>query len=325
MYRKRKTILCILVAALLCFALCGSMFKPAEMTLGVDKNIVYRNELLETFLVKSKANADYAVKQYQGSYCVFLSVIRSKSDDNKNAYLGSLTSNTNDMLYSVVSNSGVKEELAGLGVGNIVKAYGKMSFGLGKWTLTIDKIEKSSDMTMSSTAYSTKNGVTLDQGKMVERRLNGGKVKFWIPADWEGVERDLIETKLGTMEGYQYCLNEIQNQSVQPESLFICYFNNEKQLLRSGDKKETERIERAIVKNILKSDPGSASLKKKTYYGAEYHYYQSAYKTALGQNYHAEFVFQPVGTEGFVVYLYVYRDKAHLDECMITMRLLEAD
>ena len=133
---------------------------------------------------------------------------------------------------------------------------------------------------------------------------------------------NIVLSGLGTMEGYQYCLNEIDSQSVQPESLFVCYFENDKHLLRTSDKSETDLIERAIVKNILKKDPGASLTKKQTYYGTGYHYFQDAYRTALGQNYHAEFVFQPDGTRGMVVYLYVYREKAHLDQVMLTMRLL---
>ena len=324
MYGKKKIALCMVL--LLCLTFCGALFKPKEMALGVDQNIVYRNELAETFLIRSKASADTALERYHDSYYVFLGILRAKMVGDRTVYLGSLTSFTTDTLICDTSNEDVREAVANLQVGNTVKIYGKMSYGIdGKWSMKVDKIEKAVDTSAASTAYSTKSGTTLDQEKMVSRELNGGKVKFWIPAEWENVENDLIQTKLGTMEGYQYCLNEINNQSVQPESFFICYFDNEKQLLRSGDKKETERIERAIVKNILKEDPGSASLKKTSYYGANYHYYQSSYKTALGQNYHAEFVFQPVGTKGFVVYLYVYREKAHLDECMITMRILEEE
>ena len=322
MFRKKTAV--SVMALLLCVLLCGSIFKQSEMALNVEKSIVYQNDTMETFLIRSKSNSNMALKTYHNSYYVFLGILRAKMTGNKKIYLGSLTSYTTDTLYCVAANDDVQAQIADLMVGNTVKAYGKMTYELnGTWTLTVDKIEKSSDTSVVSTAYSTVSGMTIDQQKMISRELGKGKVKYWIPADWESVEKDLIKTKLGTMEGYQYCLNEIKNQSVQPESLFVCYFDNEKQLLRSGDKNETELIERAIVKNILKEDPGAASLRKTTYYGAEYHYYQSAYKTELGQNYHAEFVFQPIGTEGFVVYLYVYREKAHLDECLITMRLTE--
>ena len=325
MYKKKRAVISV-VALLFCVVFCGGLFKPSEMALNTETNKVYKNELVEYFLIRTKANPDGCVLLYSNSYYAFLGKLRAKVDGYGQMYLGTLTSNTMETLYCDANNNdGVRAEIDDLQVGNTVKVYGQMKYnGLnGKWTLNVDRIEKSSDTSVPENAYSTKDGIMLEQDKMLSRELNGGKIVFQIPADWESVEKDLIKTKLGTMEGYQYCLNEIKNQSVQPESLFVCYFNNEKQLLRSGDKNETELIERAIVKNILKEDPGAASLRKKTYYGAEYHYYQSAYKTELGQNYHAEFVFQPIGTEGFVVYLYVYREKAHLDECLITMRLAE--
>ena len=36
-----------------------------------------------------------------------------------------------------------------------------------------------------------------------------------------------------------------------------------------------------------------------------------------------EFVFQPMDTEGIIVYLYVYSDANHVDDIMFLMRLLE--
>ncbi len=320
----RKIILS-LVILLSVITLSGSIIKIPEMTLGVDKNIVYQNESAETFLIRSVSNADNAKKVYHNAYYVFYGTIRAKLSDKK-FYIGSVSTNTKDTLYCVTSDSEVKKAVADLYVGNTVKVYGKMACGLdGKWTMTVHKMEKSDEDSVSSTAYSVLDGTTLDKVKMISRELNGGKVKFWISEKWEGVEKNLVKDGLGSMEGYQYCLNEIDQQSVQPESFFVCYFSNDKHLLRSGDKKETEGIERAIVKNILKADPGSANLQKSTYYGTTYHYYQSAYKSLLGQNYHAEFVFQPDGTDGFIVYLYIYREKKHQGECMITMRLLEAN
>lgn len=326
MFRSRKLMVCMTM--LLAFlVMSGSMFQPAEMALNVDEHMVYQNENIEYFLIRIKASREYAKEHYLNGGFLFYGMIRAKDNDNDFLYLGSTTTNTTDTLYCTVSGD-AKKELTDLRTGNVVKVYGRLSVSLvdaDKWTMKVDRIEKTADDKVSPTAFSLKDGTTFDQEKMAKRELKKGRIRFWVPSDWEAVEKDLIKTNLGTMEGYQYCLNEIREQSVQPESLFVCYFDSEKHLLKSGDKKETELVERAIVKNILKSDPGAASLKKVTYYGATYHYYQCAYKTLLGQNYHAEFIFQPVGTEGFVVYLYVYREKAHLDGVMTVMRLLESD
>ena len=56
---------------------------------------------------------------------------------------------------------------------------------------------------------------------------------------------------------------------------------------------------------------------------AEYHYYQEEYTSEGGQSYRAEFIFQPDGTNGFIVYLYVYLEKDHLDDVMIFLRMVE--
>ena len=199
MFRKKTAV--SVMALLLCVLLCGSIFKQSEMALNVEKSIVYQNDTMETFLIRSKSNSNMALKTYHNSYYVFLGILRAKMTGNKKIYLGSLTSYTTDTLYCVAANDDVQAQIADLMVGNTVKAYGKMTYELnGTWTLTVDKIEKSSDTSVVSTAYSTVSGMTIDQQKMISRELGKGKVKYWIPADWESVEKDLIKTKLGTME-----------------------------------------------------------------------------------------------------------------------------
>lgn len=327
--KKMQKFIALILAFSMCLLMTASMFKTTEMALDTTKNIVYQNENLEYFLIRRAASQDSAKAIYQNGYYVFLGTIRSKNSDNKKLTLGELNDSSLDVLSCSVTNADVRRSLSDISVGNTVKAYGKLNVGIldGEWELVIDRIEKTQETELSRTAYSLLNGTTLDTEKMIKRSLavKDGHVDYLIPKDWQGVEKNIVLSGLGTMEGYQYCLNEIGNQSVHPESLFVCYFENEKHLLRSSDKNETDLIEKAIVKNILKKDLASSFTKVQTYYGASYHYYQDAYRTALGQNYHAEFVFQPDGTRGMVVYLYVYREKSHLDQVMMAMRLLTVD
>lgn len=323
MKRMRKP-MAVFFVIMLCLFMTASMFKTTEMALDTDQNVIYQNEDLEYFMIRRIAGADAAKSTYQNGYYVFLGTVRSKDGDNKKISLGKLRDTSMDVLDCSTSKKEVMQSLSDIYVGNTVKVYGKLTLGIldGKWELVVDKIEKTEEEKLSRTAYSSRNGMNMDTEDMLQRSLNSGRAKYLIPKDWAGVEKNIVLSGLGTMEGYQYCLNEIDSQSVQPESLFVCYFENDKHLLRTSDKSETDLIERAIVKNILKKDPGASLTKKQTYYGTGYHYYQDAYRTALGQNYHAEFVFQPDGTRGMVVYLYVYREKAHLDQVMLTMRLL---
>lgn len=325
--KKTHRVFSSVLAVAMCLLMTASMFKTTEMTMDTTKNIIYQNESMEYFLIRRKSSPDSAKSLYQNGYFLFLGTIRSKNSDNKKITLGKISDTSLDTLSCRASDLEVIRALSELSVGNTVKVYGKLTVGIldGEWELALDKVEKTTETEVSRTAYSTISGTTFDTEAMIKKSLSGGHVNYLIPKDWQAVEKNLVLSGLGTMEGYQYCLNEIGNQSVHPESLFVCYFENDKHLLRSNDKSQTDLIERAIVKNILKKDPGTALTKRQTYYGTDYHYYQDAYNSALGQNYHAEFVFVPDGTKGMVVYLYVYREKKHLDQIMMTMRLLTVD
>ncbi|MBO7340281.1 MAG: hypothetical protein J6U66_09460, partial [Lachnospiraceae bacterium] len=169
-----------------------------------------------------------------------------------------------------------------------------------------------------------------DKEKLEKRELKDGLVTFYIPSQFKGVEKNIIKEELGTMEGYQYRLNEIDQHSIKPESLFVCYFSNEQKLLRTSDKGRTEAIEQEIIKNICPDKDLVGNIKtpkrtqkKNTYYDAEYHYYQEEFKSEGGQSYRAEFIFQPDGTNGFIVYLYVDLEKDHLDDVMLFLRMVE--
>ena len=322
---KRKIAAVLALVCAMGMILGGSIFKTPEMTLDTEKQIVYQGESLENLLIRKGSNPASAEAAYLNRYIMLEGKIRVKSSDNKQLRLGALTEYVSDILECNTSDISLINVISGLTIGDTVRVCGKITKNLldGKWSMTPDRIMKTDKVGDLKDVFMTADGTDYDAAAMISRSLNDGKISFRIPGSWSSVEKNLVETGLGSMEGYQYCLNEINEQSVQPESFFICYFDNDKHLLKSSDKESTELIERAIVKNILKQDLGAAQLKKKTIYGANYHYYQGAYKTAFGQNYHAEFVFQPVGTQGFVVYLYIFREKLHLNDIMITMRLLE--
>lgn len=321
--KKYGLLLCLLFIS---FLMTAWSLNGKEMALDTEKTIVYKNESAENFLIMIYSNKEVAKKRYQDQYFMLHGMVRSKESSNKQLKLATITNHTKETLTCNTSKAEVLQSVSELRVGDKVKVYGKLSLGLlnGKWTMSVDKIEKTAEEKVSRTAYSVISGKTVDTEDLQQRSLNQDKIHFYIPKDWVSVEKNLIDSGLGTMEGYQYRLNEIARQSVQPESLFICYFDSDKLLLRSSDKSSTEAIERAIVNNILRGDPGKPEKKKTTSYGTEYHYYQEAYKTALGQNYHAEFIFQPDGTDGFIVYLYVYLEKSHLDDVMLMLRLVEA-
>ena len=212
-----------------------------------------------------------------------------------------------------------------LSAGDVVKVYGEFSISLigSHLTMEVSKIEKTDDDAVSGSCFSLLNGKTMDKETMLVRTLAGDKITYYIPEAWSGAEYPIADNELGSIEGYQYRLNEIPSSAaVQPESFFVCYFDN-KLLKKSSDKSKTELIERAIIANILKKNPDRLDKKVNTYYGARYQYYQDAYQDILGEGHHVEFVFQPMDTEGIIVYLYVYSDANHVDDIMFLMRLLE--
>ena len=324
MTRKKKQISMIALLVLTCFFLCGGIFSSKEMVMDAEEIHVYRNEPVEYFLLRLNTSPDVVKKEYKNQYFMMFGSVKSKSKDNKQIKLGMTSNKSTARLTCNGSEEEVVNVISNLRIGDTVKVYGKMTQSIwGEWSMSVDKIERSYEKTVSRTAYSALSGKTVDATKLETRELKDGKIKFFIPEEWKGVEKNLIDENLGSMEGYQYCLNEINRHSVQPESLFVCYFSNEKHLLRPSDKGSTEQIERAIVQNILGDDLGKADKKMTTVYGAEYHYYQDAYDSTFGKKYHAEFIFQPDGTDGFIVYLYVYLEKSHLDDVMLMLRLVE--
>ena len=143
----------------------------------------------------------------------------------------------------------------------------------------------------------------------------------------ENVQFNIIDEKLGTMEGYQYRLNRLDANDSVPESLFICYFDNQIQLADYlNDAEKTELIEKAIVYNIIAKENFISSKKGvNTYYGSEYDYYLGSYKTAfdIGTGYHTEFVFQADGDDGIVVMIYVYKETKHLSDVLFVSRFLK--
>ena len=323
--KGKKKIAWILSLILMSTFLGAAIWRTVETAMDTDQVVVYKNESAENFLILIYSNAAAAKSRYKDQYYVMYGQVRSKGTDNKKMKLATATGHSKETLNCSATTQEAMQSLARVRTGDEVKVYGKLTQGLldGKWSLSIDKIEKASQKDVSRTTYSVISGKTVDTENMVMKSLNQDKIHYYVPKDWTKVEKNVIDGGLGTMEGYQYRLNEISQQSVQPESIFICYFDSDKLLLKSSDKSQTELIEKAIVKNILKDDPGKPDKKKTTPYGAEYHYYQEVYKTALGQNYHAEFIFQPCGNDGFLVYLYVYREKSHLEDVMIMLRTVE--
>ncbi|MBO5986256.1 MAG: OB-fold nucleic acid binding domain-containing protein [Lachnospiraceae bacterium] len=332
--RNRKKV-CIFLALVLMYVTLSAALPLSfkEMALDTEKNQVYQNDSADVFLIKSKASPDKAKEIYHKKNFVLYGKVKGRDTSKKQLKLGIVKDRiSNDTLTCKWSKATVTDAVAELRNGDVVKVYGELSVGMldGKWSMSVDKIEKTFATSVSDAAFSALSGRTIDGAECETRTLNQGKIKLYVPKEWKSVEKNIVDNKLGTMEGYQYRLNEIDQHSIVPESLFVCYFSNEQKLLRTGDKGRTEAIEQEIIKNICPETDLVGNVKtpkrtqkKNTYYGAEYHYYQEEYTSEGGQSYRAEFIFQPDGTNGFIVYLYVYLEKDHLDDVMIFLRMVE--
>lgn len=324
--RKKWFCLFILLPGIL---LCGFIFTSPETVLDAEKRIVYQNYSIDEVLSAFAAEGDAAKAEYDRARILLLGRVEETAEKNKTVTLVSVSGKQEGKVKCSFSDEESIALIKTLSKGEFVKVYGKFSVSFMGSQLHMDgsRIEKTAENTVSHTVYSSLEGKTVDVERMYARTLAGDKITYYIPAEWEAVEYNIAENDLGSIEGFQYRLNELPGSAaVLPESLFVCYFDY-KHLKNSSDKGKTDLIERAIIANILKKNPDALDKfpvkKTDTYYGAKYQYYQDAYKNPLGQGHHVEFVFQQAGAEGIIVYLYVYSDANHVEDIMFLMRLLE--
>ena len=174
--------------------------------------------------------------------------------------------------------------------------------------------------------------VTLDVGKgtpvsmekaLTEEKTIAGRMIFAVPRSFSGVE-----TPLEKIAGVRYRLNEAPgNRKSAAEQLFVYYFSNEKYLLNLNDKKKTDAIEMAIVKNILPYEQVSGIISgsqfptgsKKSASGVVYDYYVTKFKDSSGKWHNVEFAFTKDGDRGLGCFLYVFTDSVHKEDILYVM------
>ena len=222
--------------------------------------------------------------------------------------------------------------IKGIEDGKTVKAYGEVSVNLltGTASVKLFKVLPADNERFSGNSFCTMDGRLYKKSELKMRELHKGAVKYYILPQWTAVEHNIRDEELGTIEGYQYRLNELKDGGVA-ESLFISYFD--KGYIDINDRDETELIEKRIIKDILCIDMDeeiSFPLKKvETPYGVTYKYYRGEHKdnSALGSKnkYWVEFAFQDAGDDGIIVYTYVYQDghSYYIDDIMLTLRLVQ--
>ena len=324
-----KRILAVVLVICASFFLCGaSWFNKTKVVIDTENNYVYKYCTADTMLSEFKNNRKEAKKKYQDEQVLLSGKVVSIGKNGKNIILSGRT--TSDIAIDCSYDKELRESALAYNVGESVALYGQITVDAidNDIHLKAVKIVKVPTSITSNNMYYLLDGSSFDKMKATKVTLNNGGVEYYIPSIWtrQGIQHNIMEEKLGSIEGYQYTLNKLETNNSTPESLFVCYFNNKTQLSDYlNDSDETELIEKAIVENILGSVGMFPSKEVKTYYGSKYTYYIGSFKSTLdtGSGYHTEFVFQADGEEGIVVILYVYKDTKHISDVLFVSRFLE--
>lgn len=315
MCNKKYRVLFALLILVLSVQLCGFSF-GASIAIDTKKNPIY------SYVTADKLTAEFSkdnkLTKYKNQYIVLSGLF--ESSNNKSFTI--TNSNYESIACKYKKNSGV--DISGFDFKENVAVWGKCTVSFGKIKITdVRKVTKAPAVRSAETFF-TLDGTFLDKSDSLERTLNGGRIKYYIPSSWETIEKNIVENEIGEIDGYQYVLNKIPGcENEVPESLFVCYFNKDR-LAHHDDIKKTNKVEKAIIENIEGSVGIFPTTIQTTYYNAKYQHYCGIYTDQI-DNYSTEYVFQTDGDRGIIMYLYLYResDAKHLSDVMLITRLLE--
>lgn len=320
MQKKYYKLIALLLVPLFAAALCGFAFTKPDVAVDTEKDHVYLHITAESLLAEFSANSKNAQEKFKNQYLLVSGLFESANKKTggfsiTNSNLDSIDCTFIKKLELDVSDYSFKDNVA---------VYGKCTYSFGKVKLVdVEKIIAAPAVRTSET-YFTLDGTSLDKSAALERTLNGGKVRFYIPEKWKDIEVNISENHIGTIDGYQYVLNKTRGSSdAEPESLFVCYLSANK-LLQKADMKNTDGVEKAIIENIEGSVGSFPAYKVTTYYGAKYQYYQGKFndETEIGKGYRTEYIFEKDGDNGIIMFLYLYREENHLSDVLIAARMM---
>ena len=321
--RLKKT--AILFAFVICFnaMLCGA--KPA-VEMDTETRIVYQCIGADTIFKDFASDEKTAKNKYDDGYYQLFGKVLTKSKNNKEITLGAMNGKATREITCKFSDKDDISFVSSISTGNIVRMYGKLSVGIrGGISFKANGLSKADSTLATDDAYSVWGGKIIKKSSMKKRTIEGSKVNIYIPSEWQAVEHNILNEKLGSINGYQYRLNEIGNKDAFAESFFVCYFDKNTGVDKN-DKGDNKLIEEAILRDVL----GQNDLKKKfplrsvtTYYGPKYKYYRDSFKKETGEKYQVEAIFQEEG-DGIIVYFYVYKDSKNINDIMVVLRLLSA-
>jgi len=314
-----KRILIITLVICINFVFCGFMFSKPSIDINTDKFKVYKVYSIEDIL-KNGAEDNYKL-------CCVGGKITEISNNNKKIYISNGTKESEILL----DTNKVVNQAETLNVEDYIQVYGtvKKDIFSNEYHIEVSTLSTTKTALTTGDTYCLESGATINKSDMVECSLNDGKIKYFVPKSWksEDIEIDIIENDLGYVEGKQYVLNKINGSDVNiPESFFVCYFKYDGNLQKSTDKSKVKPIEKAIAESIEDSTIIKfPSYEKKTYYGSKYQYYQGNYndKIQVNKDYYTEYIFEQDGEDGIIMYLYLFRKPAHIDDIMFVTRFLQ--
>jgi len=325
---RKKKVLAVLLAIFACISLCGAgWFGGSKVVVDTENNLVYQYRTADEIVSEFKSNQKAAKSKYNNQPVLLYGKVVSVDKDGKNIVVTGL--NNSSLTIECTCEKSLRSTAMAYQPGTRVTMYGSIVVGIlsGDLYFTVDKITQLPESALSSDMYYLLDGTAYNRQNATKVTLNNGDVEYYIPSTWdnEKIRHSIKDENLGTMEGYQYVLNKLSPTDPVPESLFVCYFDNNAQLAYAGDSDNPKLIEKAIVENILGNVGIFPTKRVSTYYGAEYNYYDGVFKNALeaGEGYRTEFIFQADGEDGIVVVLYVYREARHVKDVLFLTRFLE--
>ena len=324
---NKNRITAIVITLCMCLSFIGAgWLSGAKVVVDTSNTKVFRYLTADQIILDFKADNKAAKEKYNKQPVLLSGKVVSVGKDGKNIEITGL--NNTALSIECTYGKDLRSTAGTYQAGTGIALYGTIEVGVfGALQLKVDKITAKPESALSNDMYYLLDGTEYNKRNATKVTLNGGKVEYYIPSIWanDKIQHSIKEENLGTMEGYQYVLNKLSPANPVPESLFVCYFDNNTQLAYAGDSTETKLIEKAIVENILGSVGIFPTKKVTTYYGAEYTYYDSVFKNILeaGEGYRCEFIFQADGDDGIVVILYVYKEAKHVKDVVFLTRFLE--
>ena len=297
---------------------CGAFFSPTYVELDPEGKPSYR--CIEMSEVISAVDREEFTDKYKEKFYRIYGTVR-KIDLSKKEIKLSLPGDEAEILTfdNKASTSGNR-----FAEGDSVVVFFHTEPTIGKTPkFVIDRIERAQAQKVTEVVYSSAGGEVLKEEEDNKRTLGDGKAEYYIPDSWKGVEHNIAENELGTIDGYQYRLQDLKGSANYSESLFVTYFDYSK--VDPNDRSKTAAIEKAVVRDILKKDIyGKFPLHtiKMPSAGPTLKYYRGNFTRSTGETYQAEFVFREE-RDGLIILLYVYREADHVDDIMNVMRTVK--